>query len=140
MCISYFKQSLTTLDLSNNHIGDLGAQYLGEALKKNTVNIITCFCLWLIQCFLYRYLPRSISIIIRSETKAHSILVKDYNRIQWIEFDTLVIISNVLTFLFIQTLITFYFYNNQIGDKGAQHLGQALQKNSVRIIVYPFLF
>jgi hypothetical protein len=33
--LSLFIQTLTRLDLSENQIGDKGAQYLGEALKKN---------------------------------------------------------------------------------------------------------
>jgi hypothetical protein len=39
-----FIQELTELSLSNNEIGDKGAQYLGEELKKNTVRqIISLF-------------------------------------------------------------------------------------------------
>ena len=34
--------------------------------------------------------------------------------------------------LFIQTLKELYLYSNQIGDKGAQSIGEALQKNTVR--------
>jgi hypothetical protein len=35
--LSHFIQTLTTLDLSRNEIGNEGVQYLGEALQKNTV-------------------------------------------------------------------------------------------------------
>jgi Ran GTPase-activating protein (RanGAP) involved in mRNA processing and transport len=34
------KQTLITLDFANNNISDEGAQYLADALKNNTVNMI----------------------------------------------------------------------------------------------------
>ena len=35
--LSYFIQTLTTLDLRSNEIGAQGAQYLAEVLRQNTV-------------------------------------------------------------------------------------------------------
>jgi hypothetical protein len=35
--VPYLTQTLTTLNLHGNQIGDKGAQYLGEALRTNTV-------------------------------------------------------------------------------------------------------
>ncbi len=35
--VFYFTQTLTTLSLNGNGIGDKGAGYLGEALRRNTV-------------------------------------------------------------------------------------------------------
>jgi ABC-type uncharacterized transport system substrate-binding protein len=35
-----FTQTLTTLDLNYNQIGDAGAQYLADALRNNTVTLI----------------------------------------------------------------------------------------------------
>jgi hypothetical protein len=39
--MNYYTQTLRELDLSNNKIGDLGAQYLANALKQNEVTHIT---------------------------------------------------------------------------------------------------
>jgi hypothetical protein len=36
----YFTQTLTTLDLSSNQIGAVGAQHLADALQHNTVTLI----------------------------------------------------------------------------------------------------
>ncbi len=35
--VYYFTQTLTTLNLNGNQIGDGGVQYLGEALRTNRV-------------------------------------------------------------------------------------------------------
>jgi hypothetical protein len=35
--VRYLTQSLTELNLEENRIGDIGAQYLGESLRTNTV-------------------------------------------------------------------------------------------------------
>jgi hypothetical protein len=35
--VCYLTQSLTELNLEENRIGDIGAQYLGESLRTNTV-------------------------------------------------------------------------------------------------------
>jgi hypothetical protein len=37
--VSYFTQTLTTLDLTGNAIGDIGAQHLSDALRQNTVRL-----------------------------------------------------------------------------------------------------
>jgi len=39
MC--YFRQTLTTLDLSRNEIGDKGAEHLANALQQNKVTRLT---------------------------------------------------------------------------------------------------
>ncbi len=47
------KQTLETLFLSNNDIGEKGTQYLGEALQTNTVRVkqtlLSILCWYLIQ-------------------------------------------------------------------------------------------
>jgi hypothetical protein len=40
MHLHFFIQTLTTLELDGNKIGDEGARYLGDALQNNGVNII----------------------------------------------------------------------------------------------------
>ncbi len=35
--VCYFTQTLITLNLNGNQIGEKGAQYIGAALQKNTV-------------------------------------------------------------------------------------------------------
>lgn len=37
LSVSYFSQTLTTLDLSENEIDDQGAEHLANALAKNKV-------------------------------------------------------------------------------------------------------
>jgi Ran GTPase-activating protein (RanGAP) involved in mRNA processing and transport len=45
-------QTLITLDLKYNGIGEKGAQYLADALKNKTVNSFFCFCLSHLRLFL----------------------------------------------------------------------------------------
>lgn len=42
--VKFFIQSLTTLQLRSNNIGNEGAQYLGDALRHNTVGLVYCAC------------------------------------------------------------------------------------------------
>jgi len=66
----------------------------------------------------YRHSLHSTFTGIKSETKVHNIWVKDCNTIQCDHH--------------LQTLATLNLESNQIGDEGAQYLGEALQHNTVR--------
>jgi hypothetical protein len=48
-------------------------------------------------------------------------------------------LEGIVFFLnFVQTLTTLYLHENQIGDKGAQYLGEKLQNNTVRKNIFTF--
>jgi hypothetical protein len=83
--LSHFIQSLTTLDLSGNGIGDKGAKYLVEALQKNTVRQTISFFTSIIFIFRisYRHSQHSTSLAMESDLKVHNILVKHCKRTQW---------------------------------------------------------
>jgi len=176
-----FIQTLTTLNLWYNQIGAQGAQYLGEALRHNTVRS-SLLCVFTIISFLslsYRHSLHSALTTIKSELKVHNIWVKHCNTIQWdhhsfvflpsshsclfhtdTHYTLPVVQSNrssrctifgwsietqyseiitpssfyhhLIPVSFIQTLTTLNIYGNQIGDQGAQYLGEALRHNTVR--------
>jgi len=78
-------QILTTLDLGYNQIGDQGAQYLGEALRHNTVrsSLLPVFTIISFMSLSYRYSLHSTLSAIKSEIKVHNIWVKHCDTIQW---------------------------------------------------------
>jgi len=80
-----FIQTLTTLNLSGNQIGAQGAQYLGEALRHNTVrsSLLHVFTIISLLSLSYRHSPHSTLTAIKSEIKVHNIWVKHYDTIQW---------------------------------------------------------
>jgi len=80
-----FIQTLTTLNLDGNQIGDQGAQYLGEALRHNRVRL-SLFHIFTIISFLslsYRHWLHSTLTTTKSELKVRNIWVKHYDTIQW---------------------------------------------------------
>jgi len=80
-----FIQTLTTLDLSENQIGAPGAQYLGDALRHNTVrsSLLHVFTIISFLSLLYRHSLHSTLWIVKSEIKVHNIWVKHCDTIQW---------------------------------------------------------
>jgi len=80
-----FIQTLTTLDLSGNKIGDQGAQYLAEALRHNTVrsSLLHVFIIISFLSLSYRHSLHSTCRTIKSEIKVHNIWMKHCNTIQW---------------------------------------------------------
>jgi len=80
-----FIQTLTTLNLNNNQIGDQGAQCLGEALRHNTVrsSALHVFTIISFLSLLYRHSLHSTCATIKSELKVHNIWVKHCDTIQW---------------------------------------------------------
>jgi len=80
-----FIQILTKLDLSINQIGAQGAQYLGEALRHNTVrsSLLHVFTIISLLSLLYRHSLHSTFTAIKSELKVHNIWVKHCDTIQW---------------------------------------------------------
>ncbi len=81
--LSHFIQTLTTLDLSRNEIGDKGTQNLSDALRNNTVRQILSSSI--IQLFLisYRQSRNSTSLAMKSELKEPNIWVMHYETILW---------------------------------------------------------
>jgi hypothetical protein len=113
--LSYVIQTLTKLDLWNNQIGNQGAQYLGEALQKNTVREIHhSLFISIIFIFLmpYRHSLDSTSAPIRSEIKVHNIFVEHYKRTKWDKKHSLHF-WRIYLFYFIQTLTDLYIYEGQ---------------------------
>ena len=80
-----FIQTLTTLDLAHNQIGDQGAQYLGEALRHNTVrsSLLHVFIIISFLSLSYRHSLHSTCRTIKLEIKVHNIWVKHSNTRQW---------------------------------------------------------
>jgi len=78
-------QTLTTLNLYNNKIRAQGAQYLGEALRHNTVrsSLLRVFTIISFLSLSYRHSLHSTLTSIKSEIKVHNILVKHCDTIQW---------------------------------------------------------
>lgn len=71
-------QTLKELFLSQNHIGDTGAQYLSEALLTNRVRRYHSFYIYFIFLlhFLYRRSLNSFSLKIKSEMQVHNTWLK----------------------------------------------------------------
>jgi hypothetical protein len=82
--LSHSIQTLTTLDLYHNRIEPSGAQYLAEALKKNTVRQTISFFISIIFIFriTYSHSQHSTSPGIKSAMKVHNILMKHWKRTQ----------------------------------------------------------
>jgi len=80
-----FIQTLTTLDLNGNRIGAQGAQYLGEALRHNTVRslLLHVFTIISFLSLSYRHLLHSTLTSIKSELKVHNTWMKHCGTIQW---------------------------------------------------------
>ena len=69
----YFPQTLTTLDLQNNQIGDQGAQHLANALQVNKVTTTFLLITSSFTHFSHRHSPHYPFTAIKSETKGHNI-------------------------------------------------------------------
>jgi len=80
-----FIQTLTTLDLKRNQIRAQGAQYLGEALRHNTVrpSVLHIFTIISFLSLSYRHSLHSTCGTIKSEFKVHNIWLKHCDTIQW---------------------------------------------------------
>jgi len=80
-----FIQTLTTLNLTSSRIGAQGAQYLGEALRYNTVRslLLHVFTIISFLSLSYRHSLHSTLAAIKSELKVHNIWVKHCDTTQW---------------------------------------------------------
>jgi len=80
-----FIQTLTKLNLSYNQIGAQGAQYLGEALRHNTVrlSLLHVFTIISFLSLSYRHSLHSTLRTIKSGRKVHNTWVKHCDTIQW---------------------------------------------------------
>jgi len=126
-------QTLTTLYIQWNQIKAEGAQAISQALKSNQVRSIFCFFRSIIY---YRRWPHSISVLIKSASKADKQSVKHYKQIKW---NTISIFSIAINHR-LQTLTTVSLLWNQIRDEGVRAICQALERNQVRDIFSFLMF
>jgi hypothetical protein len=74
--ILYVIQTLTTLNLGNNQIGDAGAQFILHALQTNKVNYLVYFTFIILICLLiYRHYRHWILDIIELDLQQQQILL-----------------------------------------------------------------
>ncbi|CAM2705335.1 unnamed protein product, partial [Rotaria socialis] len=111
--------TLTRLDLYTNQIGDSGAQYLGEALKTNKSLTLLQLQTNQIGDSGAQYLADALKV-----NKTLNILCLHENQIGDTGAQHL---GNALKTN--QTLTELRLYTNKIGDSGAQYLGEALKTN-----------
>ncbi|CAM4986298.1 unnamed protein product, partial [Rotaria socialis] len=111
--------TLTRLDLYTNQIGDSGAQYLGEALKTNKSLTLLQLQTNQIGDSGAQYLADALKV-----NKTLNILCLHENQIGDTGAQHL---GNALKTN--QTLTQLFLYTNKIGDSGAQYLGEALKTN-----------
>jgi len=80
-----FIQTLTTLNLSGNQIGAQGAQYLGEALRHNTVRslLLHVFTIISFLSLSYRHSLHSTWSTMKLELKVQNTWVKHCDTTQW---------------------------------------------------------
>jgi len=80
-----FIQTLTTLNLWFNQIEAQGAQYLGDALRHNTVrsSLLHVFTIISFLSLSYRHSLHSTLTTIKSKLKVHNIWLKHCDTIQW---------------------------------------------------------
>ncbi|CAM4827213.1 unnamed protein product [Rotaria magnacalcarata] len=104
-------RTLTTLYLSENQIGALGAQHLANALQHNTVILI------LYSSISFNHLHFLSQTLTALDLSSNGIGALEAQHLaDALQHNT--------------TLTTLDLYDNQIGDKGAQHLADALQHNT----------
>lgn len=126
----YLIQTLITLDLYENQIGDIGVKYLSEALKTNMVreklsSSLTYSYLLFHTDTHYTQSLRKSNRRTRSTISGRCV-TNEYS--EWERFFTSVSYS---CFSFPQTLTTLDLRFNQIGEKGAQYMSEALLTNMV---------
>jgi hypothetical protein len=83
--IHQFSQTLTTLDLKDNEIGDQGAEHLANALHQNKVILLTPLDYLYIYSFiiLHRHSQHLISRATKSVLKAPNILRMHCSKTRW---------------------------------------------------------
>jgi hypothetical protein len=135
-----YTQTLINLDLSNNQIGDNGTQHLVDTLLNNTVIVIVYLHL-LHKKISYsrRHSSHWSSSTIRLNLLEQNILLMSYGIIRSISFYLHLPFFLIHLVWLIQTLTILEFYNNQIRDAGAQYLADALQNNTVTIVLSSFI-
>ena len=125
-----FVQTITQLDLGYNHIGDKGARYIADVLRKNKVTSILYF---LICSYIYfdnfTQTLTFLDLTLRRITDTEATYLADGLR----ENSVILFLSFFhSTFHFvIQTLTTLCLRHNDIGDMGAKHLADTARTNTV---------
>ena len=83
----------------------------------------------------FRHSQHSTSLSMESAIKVHNMWVMHYDTVRWVQWSFHLLLSLSLIYLttshFIQTLTTLDLSENQIGDKGAQYLRNAQQRNKL---------
>lgn len=132
--LRFFSQTLTTLILGRNQIGDAGIQYLADALRLNKVIIFISLHLSLALIFISIHRHSSIwaLVTIQSEMLELNVWLMHYGITRYFSF------SSAYTYLHLhsQTLTKLSCFNSdQIRATGAQYLADALQDNKVIILI-----
>jgi hypothetical protein len=96
----------------------------GERKKVCLIYRLSVLLLW------HRHLLRLTSTLMKSETKGCNTWEKPCEQTPWAR-KSLLDLSSLLTSCLTQTLTTLNLHKNQIEDKGAQYLAEALQTNMV---------
>jgi Ran GTPase-activating protein (RanGAP) involved in mRNA processing and transport len=132
LCIYFFIQTLTTLCLRENQIGDKGAQHLAIALQQNKVT-------WVRLCFfvftIHSLFAQTLIVLnlgwnqIGDEGAQHLANALQQNKVTLFRLCLFVFIYAFVFFK--QTLTTLELEQNRIGGEGAKYLASALQQNKV---------
>lgn len=130
--IHYLSQTLITLNLGYNEIGDQGVEHLANMLQQNKVISLSLFCYLFDCCFIF---------LTDNYNSKHCLQSNSWSRskIHWDcapkkQGDTLLIVLvpiQLLVHYFYQTLTPVNLVGNQLGGQGVEHLANALQQNKV---------
>jgi Ran GTPase-activating protein (RanGAP) involved in mRNA processing and transport len=133
--LHFFIQTLTKLHLSNNQIGDAGAQHLADALRNNTVILILSSSISYTHLHFFIQTLTTLDLNHNQIGDAGAQHLADALRNNTVTLILSSSISYTHLHFFTQTLITLDLWNNHIGDAGAQHLADALRNNTVILIL-----
>jgi len=135
IAISTYSQTLSTVILKDNLIGDKSAQHLSIALQNNTVTLLlsSLRSYYYLQNLLHRRSPNWISKAIRSDQTEYSIWRMPYKSTKWRSVSLYHAHIAICTFL--QALSTLDLYNSKIGVQGSKHLADALRNNTVSLFL-----
>jgi hypothetical protein len=131
LLLDLFSQTEENLELTDNEIGDKGAQQLADAIRKNTVSWTLFTYLRCIHTFLHRNSPNSTSQRTTLAIRELNIWLMLSCIARWISFYSH--LSRLHLHFFTQTLTTFDLSCNKIGDDGVQSLADAIRNNEVKI-------
>ncbi|CAF0751735.1 unnamed protein product [Adineta steineri] len=134
------RNTLTTLNLGWNEIGDQGAQDLANALQINKVTTILVSASSSLHFIIHILFTQTLTTLDIAGNQIGAKGAQDLANALQINKVTTILVSLPLhststSTLFTQTLTTLNIGANQIGDQGAQDLANALQINKVTTIL-----